>query len=550
MKRFFTISALVLAAAVLKAQTVNPVVEVTNTYAREATGIEKPSQLMDLPDSVYKFNLDFDYSVTNPTYKGAYEFHPYLVQMRPGARLAPEQHFYLNAGAGYTLHPELDLVWNPVRKENFRMNLYASHNSYWGQFRQMALKDNAFVWDGAASLGSGTRSESAAGANFLSFFKGGCFTADVNYRNILATDFFQSGFQSGDYASVTPMAIHHRGQVKARVQNAPGARFLYNVGTRLAFLSGSQKEFHTVSEATLGFKSFRVGFGAETATFTSGTVFKGELIPHYTLTRKRLTLDLGVKLSYVLSPQTVYPYKGGLIFPDVQIAYRLGQAAVLQAAATGGDQLVTYDSILESNPYIASFEWSRDVTVNRLHLMGGIRGSVGARFSYDVQLGFKWLQNPFAWSYLPSFLQQPLLPTVAFVDRLLSYYGDVKLNWQTPSWDASAHVYYGYTPIPKLETEVQQHLFAPASFKAEAHVFYTWMGRIKAGVTLEARSALAGKYGRIPAYQDLGVYAQLGFSRRMALWIKGGNLLNQSIQRIPFLVEGGVYGTAGIKLVF
>ena len=89
MKKVLIISAL-LVSAVAGAQNLNPVVEVTNVYAREATGIEKPEQLLPLPDSVFKFNLDFDYSVKSTPYKGAYEFNPYLVQMRPSARLSRE----------------------------------------------------------------------------------------------------------------------------------------------------------------------------------------------------------------------------------------------------------------------------------------------------------------------------------------------------------------------------------------------------------------------------------------------------------------------------
>ena len=164
MKKILILSALLLAGAALRAQNLNPVVEVTNAYAREATGIEKPSQLMDLPDSIYKFNLSFDYSVTNPTYKGAYEFHPYLVQMKPGARLSPEQKFYLRAGAGYSLHPELDLVWNPVRKENFRMNLYATHQSYVGKYRMLTMPDPDFTWDGGSMDHTGLRGQTALGA--------------------------------------------------------------------------------------------------------------------------------------------------------------------------------------------------------------------------------------------------------------------------------------------------------------------------------------------------------------------------------------------------
>ena len=72
--------------AMAYAQNLNPTVEVTNAYAREASGIEKPSQLRDVPDSVLRFNLDFDYAVNETPYRGAYEFKPYLVQLRPQAR--------------------------------------------------------------------------------------------------------------------------------------------------------------------------------------------------------------------------------------------------------------------------------------------------------------------------------------------------------------------------------------------------------------------------------------------------------------------------------
>ena len=61
-----------LAGASAWAQNLNPTVEVTNVYAREATGIEKPSQLLEMPDSVLRFNLDMDYSVNATPYRGSY----------------------------------------------------------------------------------------------------------------------------------------------------------------------------------------------------------------------------------------------------------------------------------------------------------------------------------------------------------------------------------------------------------------------------------------------------------------------------------------------
>ena len=77
MKRFFsTISAALLVTVSALAQNLNPVVEVTNTYEGRLSDIHKPDQLLNIPDSVTRFKLDFDYSVFEKPYKGAYEFSP------------------------------------------------------------------------------------------------------------------------------------------------------------------------------------------------------------------------------------------------------------------------------------------------------------------------------------------------------------------------------------------------------------------------------------------------------------------------------------------
>ena len=86
------------------AQNLNPTVEVTNTYKREASGIEKPDQLLPLPDSVSRFNYDFDYTVRSTPYRGSYEFKPYNVQLRPNARPETQSTLFAKIGAGYGFH--------------------------------------------------------------------------------------------------------------------------------------------------------------------------------------------------------------------------------------------------------------------------------------------------------------------------------------------------------------------------------------------------------------------------------------------------------------
>ena len=556
MKRVLITISLLAACTALSAQNLNPVVEVTNVYAREATGIEKPNQLLAVPDSVYKFDLDFDYSVKSTPYKGAYEFNPYLVQLRPSARLSGEQTLYLKAGAGFRLHPEVDFVWNPLRTKNFRLDLYASHNSYIGHYRNIVVGENSIDWDGTMQAGTGINSKTTAGANFWAAFKGGEFTADLQYRHLLAAD-----------------VAHHRGQGQFRLQNAPGSRFLYSLGSRLAYLGGgNQKEFHTVSDLMMGYRfgggsSFRVMLGAETVSFPydgeSELAAKFDVAPHYAFNKGRWNLDLGVKVAFMTrSVETIYPYKPGFIFPDVNISFRASDAVVLQVSATGGDRLTTYDSLLDDNPYLGAFSWHRDVIVNRFNVNAGLRGSIGGRFSYDIKGGFKWVDNAYGWSYfyLPSnfassaYIPQDeveymLIPTMAYVEPLRTFYVEGRLAWVSEHWDILASAYYGYTQKPELVGEVANNVLIPPAFTTRDHLFYKWGGRIKVGATLEARSKLRGRTG-IPAYQDLGIQADYAFSRHMAAWLKLGNLLNQTIQRTPFYAEAGIYGSVGVKLTF
>ena len=66
------ILATALAAAVTAlayGQNLNPTVEVTNAYQGGASSIAKPAQQMAVPDSVTRFNLDFDYSVFEKPYQ-------------------------------------------------------------------------------------------------------------------------------------------------------------------------------------------------------------------------------------------------------------------------------------------------------------------------------------------------------------------------------------------------------------------------------------------------------------------------------------------------
>lgn len=536
MKKFIISIAALSVSAGLFAQNLNPVVEVTNTYAREAGGIEKPTQLLAVPDSVYSFNLDMDYGVLNTPYQGSYEFKPYLVQLRPQPRLSDEGTLFVRLGAGYGFHPEAAIVWTPVRKGNFRLNVYGDHHSYIGKYRNVTVQDQVLLPDGTTR--SGKELHSSVGADALYTWTGGTFMADIKYKNTTATDVTGADFSNNLW------------QLQARVKSAPASVFEYNAGTRVGYI-GSQGfyELHTNTDATLGANlgvhHALMGLFAETVSQGenvdgqhNGYVGNIGFIPHYLLNTGRFSMKLGVKVGFLFrSAGDFSKHAGGIVFPDVHINFNVAQdVAVLYFQATGGDNLISYDKLLGLNPFIRGAQWHTDNMITRLNVALGARGNIVSRFHYDVRVGYKWDENAWTWGIVNG-----NTPSMGYASPLHTFYVMADAGWKSEKLDVGANIYYGYTPLPDLGGQI---LFAPAPFKATGHAFYNWGGRIQAGVVVEGRSALPGPV-KVPGFVDLGVQANFQMTRHLGFWIKGANLLNQSIQRVPMYAEQGIYFTVG-----
>ena len=108
------------------AQNLDPTVEVNRTYEGKLMEVHKPEMEMAVPDSALRFDLDFDYSVFENPYKGAYEFKPYSMTLKPVAPPKERKSLYLNMGSGafFTggVMPSADFVWSPLSSGNFRLD--------------------------------------------------------------------------------------------------------------------------------------------------------------------------------------------------------------------------------------------------------------------------------------------------------------------------------------------------------------------------------------------------------------------------------------------
>ena len=528
-------------SAVAVAQNLNPTVEVTNLYAREASGIEKPSQLREIPDSLTRFNLDFDYSVNETPYQGAYEFTPYLVQPKPSARPLTEGKLYLRLGAGYTLHPEFAAVWTPVRTRRFRLNVFGDHSSHIGNYHQIVLNTQGrFEPDGSAR--KGIRMRSAVGTDALFNWGGGILRADLQYNNLVATD-----ISRGD-------AMHHVLRASARVQKVPGTGGIdYELGSKVAMIwapFGLLQETHSVTDARMGARLFRryftLGLQMETLSQPEGGVCSFQLsLPRYTHSGKRFSFSAGLKAAFMVrSVSTFIPTREGYIFPDVQASLALiPDYLSLYAAVTGGNELASYDTLLGADPFIAWADWYSDVKKQRILASLGLRGNIGKRFYYDVKGGYSWLESTWLWGYNPG----TYVPAVGYAGPIHALFAVAEAGWRNHFLNVEGYVKYLYTLNTPSILTTGVALFQPAPLSARGKVFYNWGHRLSAGLTLEARSEMESRLGRLPGYLDLGMEASFQMSSRTGLWLKLGNLLNQPIQRVPFYAEKGMYFTAGIS---
>jgi len=528
------------------AQNLNPTVEVTNLYEREATGIEKPSQLMEMPDSVLKFNLDFDYTVQTTPYKGSYEFKPYLVQLHPQPIPSREGYLWVRAGAGYSFHPQFSAVWTPVQKNNFRLNLYGDHYSYMGHYRHIVLKDSYLIADD--NKRSGVDARSALGANVLLAWDGGQFSADAQYKNITATALNLYGGQADHSNNIV--------QLKARVKSIPDATLAYEVGTRVSYLGtqGEFREWHTVSDAAIGTRfagvnHLRLGMSMETVSNNFGFMGNLAAMPHYLLTLGGFNLDLGIKVSYMFrSDGGFYPSKSDFIFPDAYMSYEVvPDALILQAAATGGDNPLVYSDHIESNPFFVQDVRTMDNSVERFNLMGGARGTVWARMHYNLKVGYSLWKNGFLYGctantpiYYSS--QYDHAPAYGRLPYYHQFYTDLKLGWASEVIDADGHLLIRKTTIE------DDWLFAPPVVSGSVKALYSWGGRVKAGVLLEGQTERYARRAIVPGFVDLGLYAELQMTRSLGFWLRAGNLLNQTIQRVPFYAEKGIWFSVGAQL--
>lgn len=550
MKRIYILSfvfAAALSAFTAAAQNLDPTVEVSRAYEGKLMEINKPVRDVNVPDSVGTFRLDFDYSVFDSPYRGAYEFSPYLMSMRPVSETYDPRTFYLRAGAGYRVYPELDLIWSPAFKNGFSMDVYATHRSYVGDYRQIALEGEAGgpmslvrngeeTWDGYDLM-------SKAGVSGRYGWKAGTFDFNVNYYGLAgetqhrarcydAVDASLSVASNTDVETTFTYGAELRYRfAEDKLRLGAEAYLSENLASVDAFVGPVFKNGHRVL----------FDFGGEMAAYSSGlqeTFGKFYVTPHYVLRKGRWAVDAGVRVDVMFSAENQqYAY------PDVKVSFAaIRNALNIYTAITGGTRMNTYASVLAEDHY-ADLTYGNFLKpdVERVRAELGVRGRISRRFSYDLRGGYA----NYAGALLSSVavVGDLVLPGIGYA-AFQKAFAALDWRWDTDSFKFDGTVEYTYA----WGLDQTARLFAPAALTGNAAFEYNWKRRIFVGVDCDFSTAKKAADITLPGYADLGVSFEYALNRKLSFWLKGGNLCCMTIQRTPLYTEGGISATAGICL--
>lgn len=587
MRKIYLVSAaMLMTAAVSFGQNFNPTVEVTNTYQGNASEVHKPLLGMNVPDSLLRFDLDFDYEVFEKPYQGAYSFKPYMLNMRPAKDAWRGRRLYLKAGAGYTLHPRFEFVFSPEQSGPFQMSVYASHKSYFGNYHEIKpeLQDGLYRMKKSGGKFGGYDALTSAGFDGRYNWDRTILSFGIGYYGLAAKDSVMSrSYNAFDF------------NARVRSNNDSESYFLYDIGLRgrvandgldyksFSFPDGvtvdKQNENWVLLDGLVGpvvnnSRSILVGFEAESASYSrfyDGNIGRVALIPSYRFKSGRWNLNLGVKLEFMfrndadtLSFGKMGGGKGQIVYPDAHISFAVGGNVALYADATGGSRLNTYSSQISENHHLnPSFLVAPvyelitplvDNTVEKVNARIGVRGSAASSFQFDVNGGVGLYGNALMESGLFT-AGGDLVPALAYSDYNLIY-ANALVGLRTGRVKIDADFRYRGVSFP--DNDALNLGFTLPKYSGGVRASYDISSRLYAGINVEAASWRDGKCAsvasedildvRVPGYVDLGVNCGYKFNRKWTLWLESGNLLCQTIQRTPFYAEKGPWVTAGMSL--
>ena len=534
-KSIHALAALVLCAP-LFAQNINQTVQVTNDYVTRFADFQKQGGTLSIPDSLYRFDYHFDYSVFDTPYKGSYEFSPYRVRVTPQARLYDGSKFFLRAGAGYSFHPQFEMAWQLLEEKDFTIGVFADLGGYMGNCYSHASQD---VYQGRDLTGhvviNGQAIRPATRLSYQIGYDGIYVNQEGGFRSG-----FSSGFVTGRIQSRERPENHLFYDFDLRLRHSgeklPESAGLYNSHESNLYVGVSagpvlQEKYRILLDGIFEMEAL----GVYQTMFRNGSnVNFARLRPHVDFLLGPVRVDAGVRLDWTEFDNSTQ--KAFTIAPDVMARMAVLDADLdLYAGISGGQVMEGHFTLKEINHFVPRPYAGATISRERLRVRAGMEGPWKSGLQYAFEAGYV------SYSHKPL----PSLRNITFVDYQ-SAYANATLGWTSERLTLDGTLSYAYLVMPE-----GVNAFAPAAFTADVRGTYNWDRKFFVGAFVEAtssRRSLSAGTDPIRGYANVGLNAEYRINRNLGVWLEGGNLLGMAIERMPGFVEKSPYVTLGVTL--
>ena len=575
----------------------NQTVVVTNKFSFDSSAIEKHQLEMAVPDTLNVFEQSFNYSVFDKPYEGAYEFKPYNLNLKPVTGQEENKQFWMKAGIGYTLFPELDLVYEPVRGKRCSFGIFARHRSFAGDYRKLGVDaDELFIQarnaDGKREYWGGWNydMDNEAGLNFSYDWA----------RTGLSLTAAYTGLQQRDWLSVRSL---DQAVADLKVYSKRPSSKVINYAAYLSYRFGRDNIQSSPGNAVLFQHNMRFGFdftanmkkkgcfslyaGADVALYSNAlthTALVVEFLPKYVWQQGPWYVKAGLRLDIPVTTDEVENWNGGSSFsqyayPDVSVSYECRNIPLnIYLNVTGGERLRSYSSIVDDYRHYSIFSRHSDPSgspegnldfshpllkneVERVNAEFGLRGSIRSVFSYNLSVSYAEKASlaleaiDFASLTLRTGENASEVPyySIGYANagqlnaRAEAEYSD---DWGTVGLKLL------YTDL-YLRNDAPQSYILPAALTGNLDIRFNIMKRLHFGLGCEFSTPRQVHCGsapvqdfKIPAYGDPYLSAGYTCNNMISVWIKANRFTGQTIYSTPLYSERGPKIIAGMSLSF
>lgn len=522
-----------------KKQTIDPTVEVNRDFEGKMMEITKGKLGTAIADSLYRFNMDFNYTIFNKPYRDLYEFSPVESANLPQLESKSFPSLVARLGIGYPLAPVAEIIYTPELEGNHFLKLAGNFGMYKGDVPLYTI-------DAGKIANSGNNTENkendyGVGAAYTYAWRSGEFTATAGYKGGK-----RSYFQSGD------SQLWHRFNqieggmgVKSSGAGKYGQKFNYILKGDFRYTEDNPLKENLVSISgelgpTVGrYNRFMIGIGGKYLKYSGTANYHYGLFgvtPQYRFANGNLSVNLGVKIEGKFTDDTLGRDNfHNTIFPAANVSLGIvPQKLWLFAKVDGWNNLNAWSDVFALNKWITPEETFAASSVP-VHAQAGFQGRFTDKFSYRLYAGYSMHKGLLQFAY-----NLDKGHFTAFNSNHDEFKAGAVLDVATEPFQGGVSLKYTSFTQGKKSTFIDGiDAVGVPQLQGEIYGKYNWNNKLSIGASchLQGKSKALCTNGNLvdaDGFADLGATVEYAVTPAFTAWVRGENILGAETLYTPF----------------